>query len=247
MKRDRTFLGTTERLGDFKFDEKVAEVFDDMLVRNVPYYLEQQFMVKEMGKKFWVPGTNIYDLGSSTGTTLVNLSRELDEGACLIGYDSSRPMIEKARQKLMENGLEHRVELRLGDLNKDLSSLSLENASVVTLCWTLQFILPELRDDLIRWIFDGLVSGGALVVTEKVITDDTELDELFVELYHDFKRRNLYSEEEIQRKREALEKVLIPQRIGDNLEMFRRNGFDAAETFFQWYNFAGFLCVKRQV
>ena len=83
------------------------------------------------------------------------------------------------------------------------------------------------------------------MVTEKVLTNNTHTNRFFIEFYYDFKRKNGYSGEEIIRKREALENVLIPYRIEENLEMFRRNGFEIVETFFQWYNFAGYLCVKK--
>lgn len=142
MRRDQIFLGSKERCGDFNFDAQVAEVFDDMIVRSVPFYHEQQDMIKETGKRFWRPGTDIYDLGCSTGTTLINLAYELEGRARLIGYDKSLAMIDKARIKVKESGLDHRIEIRYGDLNGDLAELSLENAGFVTLCWTLQFLSP---------------------------------------------------------------------------------------------------------
>ena len=113
------------------------------------------------------------------------------------------------------------------------------------MCWTLQFVRPLRRDHLIRWIYDALPTDGALVVTDKVLTNTSTMNRVFVDFYYDFKRRNRYSEVEIARKREALENVLIPYRTEENLEMFRRNGFEIVEVFFQWYNFAGFLCVKK--
>jgi tRNA (cmo5U34)-methyltransferase len=101
------------------------------------------------------------------------------------------------------------------------------------------------RDALIRWIYDGMVPGGMLIVMEKVLTNSSDMNRYFIEFYYDFKRRNGYSEEEILKKREALENVLIPYRVDENFELFRRNGFPVVETFFQWYNFAGFMAVKQ--
>jgi len=246
-RRDQVFLKTAARANDFEFNAEVAKVFDDMLVRSIPFYLEQQYMVKEIGKKFWIRGTDVYDLGCSTATTLINLCREIDGSALFIGYDNSIPMLEQARSKIKESGLENRVEVRYGDLNGDLSKLHLKNASVVTMCWTLQFIRPLQRDKLIKWVYNGLVEDGVFVVTEKVLTNNTHVNRFFIDFYYGFKKRNGYSWKEIQRKREALENVLIPYRIDENLEMFQRNGFEIAETFFQWYNFAGFLCMKSHL
>jgi tRNA (cmo5U34)-methyltransferase len=245
MKRDQLFLVTTARTSDFRFDEEVAGVFDDMLVRSIPLYLEQQHMVQETAKRLWIPGAEVFDLGCSTGTTLENLCRELEGAQRLTGYDSSAPMLERARTRLREAGFEERVELRLADLNGDLADLRLENAGLVTMCWTLQFIRPLRRDALIRRIYEGLVENGALIVTEKVLTANSHMNRFFVDLYYDFKQRNGYSEEEILRKREALENVLVPYRIDENVDLFRSSGFQIVETFFQWYNFVGFLCVKQ--
>ena len=122
------------------------------------------------------PRTNAYDLGCSTATTLIKLCRELDESARLIGYDNSIPMLERARQKIKEAGLEHRIDLRCGDLNGELSELPLEDASMVTMCWTMQFIRPLRRDNLIRWIYSSLVENGALVVTDKILTNSTHIN-----------------------------------------------------------------------
>jgi tRNA (cmo5U34)-methyltransferase len=245
MKRDQVFLGSTVRASDFVFNAQVAEVFDDMIARSIPFYREQQGMIKEIGRKFWIPGTDVYDLGCSTATTLINLCREIQEPARFFGYDNSTAMLEQAKRKIKENGFDSRVEIRHGDLNGDLSQLVIENASVITMCFTLQFIRPLQRDTLIKKIYNVLVEDGVLVVTEKVLTNTTHMNRFFIDFYYDFKTRNGYSENEILRKREALENVLIPYRIDENLELFRRNGFEIVETFFQWYNFAGFLCVKR--
>lgn len=245
MNRDEVFSAPEKAAWDFEFNADVAQAFDDMLERSVPFYLEQQRMIRTMSKSFWIPGTHIYDLGCSTGTTLEGLASELGGSAKLTGYDNAEPMIEKARLRLAEAGLGDRVTVAHGDLNGDLSCLALENASIVTMCWTLQFIRPLRRDDLIRWIYRGLVNGGALILTEKVLTNSSHVNRFFINYYYDLKRRNGYSETEIARKREALENVLVPYRLEENLELFRRNGFEVVETFFQWFNFAGMICVKR--
>jgi tRNA (cmo5U34)-methyltransferase len=245
MNRDTLFERSDSQASAFEFNAQVAAVFDDMLARSIPFYSVQQEMLCELGAKFWIPGTRVYDLGCSTGTTLVNLSRILDGSALFVGYDNSAPMLAQARENIRTQGLEERIEVRHGDLNGPLDELEFEHTSLVTMCWTLQFIRPLQRDRLIRWIYDGLCEHGALLVTEKVLTNDSDMNRFFIELYYDFKRRNGYSENEILRKREALENVLIPYRMTENIELFRRNGFEIVEPFFQWYNFAGFLCIKN--
>jgi tRNA (cmo5U34)-methyltransferase len=244
QRRDTLFSGPEPRAGDFVFDSAVAGVFDDMVARSVPLYREQQAMVVDLARAFWRPGTTIYDLGCSTATTLLRLRDALPAGARLIGYDNSDPMLERAAEKIQTDGRAGGIELRKGDLD-DLGHVSLEHASVVLLCWTLQFVSPVKRDDVLRWIWRALPDGGALIVTDKVLAEDDAIGRLFVDHYHAHKRGQGYSDHEIARKRDALEHVLIPYRIDENRALFRRNGFDIVETFFQWLNFAGFLCVKR--
>ncbi len=245
MARDEVFGTTAARGSDFQFNEEVASVFDDMLARSVPFYLEQQSLIEEIAGRFAQPGSNVIDLGCSTGTTLIRLAKLLDPAVKLIGYDNSEPMLDRARTNAIEMRVGDRIEFRYGDFNQNLDKLPIENVSVVTICWTLQFVRPLHRDRLIRKIYDGMVNGGALIVTDKILTNDSSMNRFFIDFYYDFKRRNGYSEQEISKKREALENVLIPYRVDENFELFRRNGFSIVETFFQWYNFAGFLCVKQ--
>ena len=245
MKRDRIFLNPENGTSPFEFNEEVAEVFDDMLQRSIPFYLEQQAMIRRLCKRLWIPGTTIYDLGCSTGTTLIGLGHELPDATRLVGCDNSLPMLARARKNVEDNSLQQRIELRQDDLNSDPSVHALKNAGLVILCWTLQFVQPLKRDRLIRSIYDALADQGALIVTEKILPDSGNLNGLFVDEYHEFKRRRGYGHAEIARKREALENVLIPYRLEENLDLFQRNGFELVETFFQWFNFAGFLCIKK--
>jgi tRNA (cmo5U34)-methyltransferase len=244
MKKDDLFLRSKQRT-DFEFNAQVAEVFDDMLSRSVPFYVEQQTMIRSIVERTYIPATKIYDLGCSTATTLIGLCRELPASVHFVGYDNSPAMLKRAMRNITANHFQKRIAVRFGELNGQLSFLPLENAGAVTMCWTLMFIRPLRRDNVIRWIYDSLVDGGVLIVTEKILTNSGHANRFFIDLYYEFKKQRGYSQTEIVRKREALENVLIPYRIEENLDLFRRNGFDIVETFFQWFNFAGFLCVKK--
>jgi len=245
MNTDKVFTLDAERSSDFVFDQSVAEVFDDMLNRSVPLYGEQQKMIKDIAKRFWIPDTSIVDLGCSLGTTLINIAVNVPEAESLVGYDNSQPMIDRATSNIEKANQTDRITLKFADLNGDLDDLVINNASVVTVCWTLQFIRPLKRDRLIAKIYNAMADGGVLIVTDKILTNDSNMNRFFIDFYYDYKRKNGYSEEEILRKREALENVLIPYRFDENFELFKRNGFEIVETFFQWHNFAGFLCVKN--
>jgi tRNA (cmo5U34)-methyltransferase len=244
MTQDNIFSYTTSRASDFEFNEEVVEVFNDMIGRSVPCYKEQQFMLREMAQQLYIPNTQVYDLGCSTATTLISMCESLDKSAKFVGYDNSKPMLDRSIIRIQEKGMGDRIELREGDFNGDLSKLPLENASLVTMCWTMQFVRPLQRERVVKWIYDGLVEGGALLLTEKVLSRNKSMNNFFIDLYYQFKQRNGYSETEILRKREALENVLVPYTLEENLELFLRNGFETCETFFQWYNFVGILCKK---
>jgi tRNA (cmo5U34)-methyltransferase len=241
--RDDLFARTARREGDFVFDESVAAVFDDMLERSVPFYAEQQAMIGELARRHWQPGTLVVDLGCSTGTTLVSICTGLSD-ARAVGIDNSEPMLERARTAMAHARLEDRIDLVEADLQDGISDLDLAPASIVTICWTLQFLTPSRREALLQDVYDLLVPGGALVLAEKVVPPDAEAADLYTDLYYEFKRRNGYSQTEIARKREALEGVLVPVTIDRNLELLRSAGFESATTFFQWYPFAAFLAVK---
>jgi tRNA (cmo5U34)-methyltransferase len=243
MARDEVFVNSVYRAGDFAFDDTVAEAFDDMAVRSIPFYLEQQRMVAELAARFWIPGSAVYDLGCATGTTLIGLAQAIPE-ARIIGYDNSPAMLRAAEAKTTALGLNTRIGTRLVDLEEDLPAASLADAGVVVMCWTMQFIRPLQRDRLVRWIHGGLRNHGVLIVAEKILAAHRSMDSVFIERYYAMKRRHGYSETEITRKREALENVLVPYRTDEHVALFRRNGFQIVETFFQWFNFAGFVCVK---
>lgn len=241
MNKDKIFACLQGTVADFSFDAKTASVFDDMLVRSVPFYLEVQRMISELVSDFAVPGTNIYDLGCSTGTTMIQLDRSLPEGVRLVGCDSSEEMLKKAGEKLREYDMQHEYRLECMDLNKEMR---LENASVVIMNLTLQFVRPLNRDRLIRRIAEGVNENGCLILIEKVLSRDSLLNRFFLKYYYEFKEANGYSRLEISRKREALENVLIPYRVQENEELVLKNGFSDCEIFFKWYNFCGYIARK---
>jgi len=238
---DRVFATEVEHVSDFSFDETVAGVFDDMVSRSVPMYGEIQRMLAELAASFAVEGSNVYDLGCSTATTLALLRERHGAKANLIGIDNSKQMLEQARRKLEGRRLAGAVELRLRDLDGDVE---IENASVVMLVLTLMFVRPLNREKLIRRIHAGMREDGCLLMVEKVLGDGSLFNRLFIERYYAYKRRMGYSELEISQKREALENVLIPYRLQENRDLLLAAGFREVEVFFKWYNFAGLVAVK---
>ena len=238
---DEVFAEPLDRVGDFTFDEHVAGVFDDMVSRSVPQYGEIQRMLAELAAYFATDGSNIYDLGCSTGTTLAAVHDALPVRVNLIGVDNSADMLEKCRAKLALVGLADAVQLRKADLDH---GVDIRDASVVLLVLTLMFVRPLYREKLMRSICAGLQENGCLLLVEKVLGERSLFNRLFIERYYAYKRRRGYSELEIAQKREALENVLIPYRLTENRDLLLGAGFREVEVFFKWYNFVGIVAVK---
>lgn len=239
--RDQVFDNPEAEIGDFAFTATVANVFDDMVSRSVPFYEELQRMTCELAADFARPNTRLYDIGCSTATTLLALDQVVDRSVHFVGIDNSENMLAKARQKVLATGLSRPVEFVAADVHQ---GLALEDASVVTMLLTLQFVRPLHRERVMRRIADGLNDQGCLILVEKLTSEDTLFNRLFIGHYYDFKRRNGYSEIEIAQKREALENVLIPYRLEENVDLLKLSGFRSVECFFRWYNFCGLLAVK---
>src|SRR5262245_49163067 len=201
QEKDRIFSDKLTEVSDFRFGEKVASVFDDMLDRSVPFYQEIQRMIGEMAADFAVEGTNCYDLGCSTGTTMLHLDKCVPPQVRFIGVDNSTDMLERCRVKLAQHGFSRAHDLQCADLNQ---GVLVENASMVLMILTLQFVRPLYRDKLIGMILHGLNENGALILVEKLIGEDSLFNRLFIKYYYDMKKRNGYTDLEIAQKREAL-------------------------------------------
>jgi tRNA (cmo5U34)-methyltransferase len=239
--KDRIF-DDEGRVEDFEFDEKVARVFDDMVARSVPYYDEIQRLQVELAVEFLPERESlVYDLGCSTGTTLHLLASHprCPKAARFVGVDNSAAMLNEAKAKL--GAALGRAELLEADLN---AGVELRPCRIVFLNWTLQFVRPLYREALVRRIHDALEPGGALFLSEKVLLSNSFLNRLYIEHYLRYKRSRGYSDIEIQRKREALENVLVPYRLEENRLMLERAGFGTIDPFFRWLNFACLLAVK---
>jgi tRNA (cmo5U34)-methyltransferase len=241
--RDELFAVPLGRVEDFDFGRKTAAVFDDMLERSVPLYDEIQRMTAELAADFAAPGTTVYDLGCSTGSTLAALDRLLPPAIDVrfVGLDSSAEMLAKAREKLEASGIRRPFELHAADFNH---GVEIPNASVVLMILTLQFVRPLYREALLASIHRDMDDLGGLILVEKVLGEHSLYNRLFIKHYYEMKRRMGYTSLEIAQKREALENVLIPYRLEENRALLARAGFRQIDVFFKWYNFCGLVATK---
>jgi len=226
-------------MGTFSFDENVAKVFDDMIFRSVPLYADVQRSIPVLTELLDHDPIRVIDLGCSTGTSLIHLSQQLPQRNLeLIGVDNSEPMLEKCHQKLESLKPPHAIET----VCSRAQSYEFQDASVVLMNYTLQFVPQADRPALLKRVCDSIRPGGFLLISEKVAHQQPAMDQALVELYFEYKRRQGYSELEISRKRDALENVLVPLTARQNLDMISAAGFTRTEVLLKWFNFATFLC-----
>lgn len=235
----------SEPLGEpaaFAFDESVVSVFPDMIKRSVPGYTTIIAMTGLLAGRFARPGTHCYDLGCSLGASSLAMRQHVRGQDCrIIGVDNSPAMIERCRSIIETDSHEQPVDL----VCSDIEDVPIENASVVVLNFTLQFIPVERRAELINRIYAGLGPGGILVLSEKVLFADPHLNQLNIDLHHEFKRANGYSDLEIAQKRQALENVLVPETLDAHRRRLSAAGFSSCDVWFQCFNFASLVALRE--
>jgi tRNA (cmo5U34)-methyltransferase len=238
---DKLFRELNPQTGEFSFDEKVARVFDDMISRSIPLYADVQRAVPALARLLDHEQIKVVDLGCSTGTSLIHLARALPERSLeLVGVDNSASMLEKCHEKVAALGLESQIATH----HRNIQEFEFQDASVVLMNYTLQFLSVAERQELLKRIRESIRPGGFLLVSEKVVHEQMAVNDTMVELYFEYKRRQGYSELEISRKRDALETVLVPLTIKKNSQMLEQAGFTNIEILLKWFNFATFLCYR---
>lgn len=246
MTEDKLYID--DKLGDepFRFDDSVAGVFPDMLRRSIPGYAATIEAIGSLAARYVADNTSCYDLGCSLGAATLAMRQGIRAtGARIVAIDNAPAMIERCRQLIAEDDAANPeappVELVLGDIG----DADISGASMVVLNYTLQFLPPEKRDGLMQKIFDGLVNGGLLVLSEKVLDEDAHMEELLVDLHHEHKRRNDYSALEISRKRAALENVLVPETVAAHRTRLTAAGFSNSAVWLRYFNFVSIIAIKQ--
>ena len=224
----------------FSFDAGVADVFQDMIERSVPGYGFLLELIGVLATRYGKPDTNCYDLGCSLGASTLQLRRNLPGSCRVIGIDNSEAMVQRCRANLARDHSAATSEARL----EDLRDSQLENASLVLMNFTLQFVPDEERMTILQRIAQALNPGGILLLAEKVKYNDESEQKLMTELHHQFKKHHGYSDLEISQKRTALENVLVPNTEEEHLSRLKQAGFSQAELCVRCLNFEAFLGIK---
>jgi tRNA (cmo5U34)-methyltransferase len=246
--RDTLYADPLLQNGLFTFDDSVARVFPDMIKRSVPGYATIVSMTGLLAGKYAIGGSYLYDLGCSLGASTLAMRQNIQQPDCrIVAVDNSTAMLQRCKSILDTDTQDAVVTIDTPVILTcaDLQDIVIENASVVVLNFTLQFIPRELRDEVIARIYRGLLPGGIMVLSEKVTFEDAHLDALNIDLHHQFKRANGYSEMEVARKRSALENVLLPETLKQHKARIASGGFDSCDVWFQCFNFASLIALKQ--
>ena len=239
--KDLIYSAPHHMVKDFTFDAQVVEVFPDMISRSVPGYNTIIDTIGRLSHKYVKPNTNVYDLGCSLGAATLAMKKAIAAENCkIIGVDNSAAMVERCQMHV--NAFKGKSEVEI--IEDDILNIDIQNASMVVLNFTLQFITPEQRTELINRISKNLIPGGLLVLSEKVTDQDNVCKELLIDLHHDFKRANGYSELEIAQKRTALENVMRPDSLSCHQERLSNAGFSHIAPWFQCFNFLSIVAIK---
>lgn len=229
----------------FRFNDKVAAVFPDMLRRSIPGYTASLEAIGSLAARYVRAGTNCYDLGCSLGAATLAMRQGIREPCCrIVAVDVAPAMIARCQDIIAEDDRLSTPETDVDVVESDIRDIEIVNASMVVLNYTLQFLGVDDRDELLRRIARGLNKGGLLVLSEKVVDENPAMEDLLVELHHEHKRRNDYSALEISRKRAALEEVLIPEAVATHRERLERAGFSDSAVWLRYFNFVSIIAIR---
>ena len=240
-KQDQLYSQPREAITNFAFDQSVVDVFEDMIGRSVPGYGTLLSMFPVISRNFVKEGTRCYDLGCSLGASTLAMAQGIDKSdVSILAVDNSPAMIEKCKHVIHKHVSNVEVEVR----ESDICELPIENASMVVMNFTLQFIEEALRFALIKKIFDGMNDSAVFVLSEKIELADAVEQSRQISLHHAFKKANGYSDLEVSQKRSALENVLIPETVEQHVTRLKKAGFSEVFVWFQCFNFVSIMAIK---
>ena len=241
MNKDKIFSKEDKNIDQFKFNEAVADVFENMLNRSIPSYLLTIETIESLTKQYIQPNSNCYDLGCSLGEASLAIEKGINVDGCTIfAIDNSEPMINKCKEDKRNKITRTPIEF----IKDDILNIEINNASIVVMNYTLQFLEKNQRQLIINKIYNGLKDGGLFLLSEKITNRNKIIRENLIKLHHDFKYINSYSQLEIEQKKKALEKVLICDDKETHDLRFKKAGFENFGLWMQHFNFVSYIAIK---
>ncbi len=243
MSKDEIYANSDNGEQPFRFNSAVAEVFPDMLRRSIPGYAASIEAISSLAARYVSAASTCYDLGCSLGAATLAMRAGISVPGCqIIAVDNAAAMVERCRDIVASDSDQQQtpVEVR----QADIQDIDIKNASMVVMNYTLQFLDVDARAAIVQRIYDGLLPGGLFLLSEKVVDEDPYMEELLVDLHHEHKRRNDYSQLEISRKRAALENVLLPESVPAHRTRLAAAGFKRSAVWLRYFNFVSIVAIK---
>lgn len=239
--QDSLYASPLGSVNAFKFDQSVVDVFPDMIQRSVPGYQAIISAIGLLADRYTQENSVCYDLGCSLGAATFSMRHQITTKRCkIIAVDNSSSMIQQLKKNILNDDAKIEVDI----VCDDIRNIRIKNASVVVLNFTLQFIPIADRLSFLKNIYQGLLPGGILILSEKLTFDDYRQQELQSDLHHLFKKSQGYTHLEISQKRSSLENVLIAETFVTHQKRLKEAGFNSTEVWFQYFNFASMIALK---
>jgi len=219
--------------------ENISEDFDSHIQKSIPLYDLGHKLVCHYSDFFLKADSVVYDIGCSTGQMLARLAaqhpqkRELR----LIGVDTVADMVGMARRL-------EKKDARLSFIHGNALDVEFEPADMFIANYTIQFLPPRVRQEMINRIYQSLNWGGAFFMFEKVRAPDGRFQDYANQVYMEFKLENGFSEAEILNKQRSIKGVMEPFSTQGDMDLLKRAGFTDIMTVQKYVCFEGFLAIK---
>ena len=227
--------------GRWHFGEDIPQHFSSHVRRSVPYYDDGHRLAVKLSDYFVQPDSQCCEIGCSTGTLLGKLAQHHPHSVSWLGIDKEPAMIEQAHKELQLKAPQHQ---NMTLVDGDALLMDLPTSDLMVAYYTIQFVPPRQRQELINKIYESLNWGGGFIFFEKIRGADARFQDMLTGLYNDYKLDQGYSGDEIIAKSRALKGVLEPFSEQGNIDLLKRAGFVDIMCVFRYLNFAGFVCIK---
>lgn len=221
----------------WSFKHNVSKYFNNHVKQSVPLYDEGHNLIIDTSEFFLKDNSIFYDLGCSTGLFLSKISKNISfKNVKFIGLDCEKNIIHYAKKNTKLK--------KISFIQTDIIRYNFKKCDVISSYYTIQFMPPSERQNIINKIYKSLNWGGCFFMFEKIRGKDARFQDIMVSNYQEFKLRNKFNVNEIFNKTRSLRGVLEPFSTAGNLGLLKRAGFVDIETIMKHNCFEGYLAIK---
>ena len=215
------------------------EGFDNHIDKSVRGYSHLWGDILSLSKYFVEDYTQVVDIGCSTGKLLKGMIEQNKEHIPHAQYTG----IEIEDDFYGDYNADEEKYQNLSYYRGDVRDFNFQNCSLVTSIFTLQFMSPKDRQDVINKVADGLNTGGAFIFSEKTFSCNPRIQDMMTFTFYDYKRKH-FSDKEILDKEVQLRHMMKLNTKTEIYDMFNKAGFEV-HNFWQNFNFIGAIALKK--